>query len=79
MIESIQQLLHTIYDVQSIIQWGGVLLVSAIVFVENEWHMPDSSRNNFLSESHWIKRDGKWYRSGQPGTVISTGAVSDLL
>lgn len=34
MIESIQQLLHTIYDVQGIIQWGGVVLVCTIVFVE---------------------------------------------
>ena len=34
MIEFIQELLHTIYDVQGIIQWGGTLLVCAIVFVE---------------------------------------------
>jgi membrane-associated protein len=34
MIESIQQLLHTIYDVQGIIQWGGILLICTIVFVE---------------------------------------------
>ena len=32
---------------------------SAIVFVANEWHMPDGSTANFLSESHWVKRDGK--------------------
>jgi membrane-associated protein len=34
MIESIQTLLHTIYDVQGIIQWGGILLICVIVFVE---------------------------------------------
>jgi membrane-associated protein len=34
MIEAIRQVLHTIYDVQGIIQWGGTLLVCAIVFVE---------------------------------------------
>jgi membrane-associated protein len=34
MIESIQELIHAIYDVQGIIQWGGTLLVCAIVFVE---------------------------------------------
>jgi membrane-associated protein len=34
MIESIQQLLHAIYDVQGIIQWGGIVLVCTIVFVE---------------------------------------------
>jgi membrane-associated protein len=34
MIESISQLLHTIYDVQGIIQWGGTILVCTIIFVE---------------------------------------------
>jgi membrane-associated protein len=34
MIESIQQLLHNVYDVEQIIQWGGTALVCAIVFVE---------------------------------------------
>ena len=34
MIESVQQLLHTIYDVQGIIQWGGIVLVCAIMYVE---------------------------------------------
>jgi membrane-associated protein len=34
MIEFIRELLHTIYDVQGIIQWGGTLLVCVIVFVE---------------------------------------------
>jgi membrane-associated protein len=34
MIESIKHLLHTLYDVQSLIHRGGILLVCAIVFVE---------------------------------------------
>jgi len=34
MLDSIRQLLHTLYDVQGLIQWGGTLLVCAIVFVE---------------------------------------------
>ena len=34
MFESIRQLLHTIYDVQGLIRWGGLLMVCAIVFVE---------------------------------------------
>ena len=34
MIEFIQELLHTIYDVEGIIQWGGTLLVCSIIFVE---------------------------------------------
>ena len=34
MIEFIQELLRTIYDVEGIIQWGGTLLVCTIVFVE---------------------------------------------
>jgi membrane-associated protein len=34
MIGSIQQLVHTIYDVQGIIEWGGIVLVCTIVFVE---------------------------------------------
>jgi len=34
MIEFIQELLHTIYDVEGIIQWGGTLLVCSMVFVE---------------------------------------------
>jgi membrane-associated protein len=34
MIESIAQLLHTVYDVQGIIQWGGIILVCTIIFVE---------------------------------------------
>jgi membrane-associated protein len=34
MFESIRQLLHTIYDVQGLIRWGGLIMVCAIVFVE---------------------------------------------
>jgi membrane-associated protein len=34
MIEPIQHLLHTIYDVEGIIHWGGNILVCVIVFVE---------------------------------------------
>ncbi len=34
MLETIRNLLHTIYDVQGLIQWGGTFLVCAIVFVE---------------------------------------------
>jgi len=34
MIESIAQLLHAVYDVQGIIQWGGIILVCTIIFVE---------------------------------------------
>ncbi len=34
MLDSIRSLLHTIYDVQGLIHWGGTLLVCAIVFVE---------------------------------------------
>jgi membrane-associated protein len=33
-LESLRQLLHTIYDVQGLIQWGGTLMVCTIVFVE---------------------------------------------
>lgn len=34
MLESIRHLLHTIYDVRGIVQWGGTTLVCVIVFVE---------------------------------------------
>lgn len=34
MISSIQHLLHTLFNVQGLIEWGGILLVCAIVFVE---------------------------------------------
>lgn len=34
MLELIRSLIHNLYDVQSLIQWGGTLLVCAIVFVE---------------------------------------------
>jgi membrane-associated protein len=34
MLDSIQRFLHTIYDVQGLIHWGGTLLVCLIVFVE---------------------------------------------
>jgi membrane-associated protein len=34
MFDSIRQLLHTIYDVQGLIQWGGTVLVCVIVFAE---------------------------------------------
>jgi membrane-associated protein len=32
--ESIRQLIHTLYDVEGLIRWGGPLLVCLIVFVE---------------------------------------------
>ncbi len=34
MIETLTEILHRLYDVQGLIQWGGVLLVCGIVFVE---------------------------------------------
>ncbi len=34
MLESIRHLLHSIYDVEGLISWGGPLLVSIIVFIE---------------------------------------------
>lgn len=34
MIELLKELFHRLYDVQGLIQWGGVLLVCGIVFVE---------------------------------------------
>lgn len=34
MFESIRNLLHTLYNVEGLIQWGGTLLVCTIVFVE---------------------------------------------
>ena len=34
MLELIRSLLHNLYDVQGLIQWGGTLLVCTIVFVE---------------------------------------------
>jgi len=34
MLDAIRQLVHTLYDVQGLIQWGGTFLVCAIVFVE---------------------------------------------
>ena len=32
--DSLQEILHRLYDVQGLIQWGGVALVCVIVFVE---------------------------------------------
>ncbi|MFY9530883.1 MAG: VTT domain-containing protein [Candidatus Acidiferrales bacterium] len=34
MIESLKEILHHLYDVRGLIEWGGVLLVCTIVFVE---------------------------------------------
>ena len=34
MFELIRSLLHNLYNVQGLIQWGGTLLVCVIVFVE---------------------------------------------
>jgi membrane-associated protein len=34
MLEHVRQLLHTIYDVQGLIRWGGLVAVCGIVFVE---------------------------------------------
>jgi membrane-associated protein len=34
MLESIRHLLHSLYDVQGLIRWGGPLLVCIIVFIE---------------------------------------------
>jgi membrane-associated protein len=35
MLTTIKELLHTLYNVQGLIEWGGTLLVCAIVFAEN--------------------------------------------
>jgi membrane-associated protein len=34
LLETLRQLLHTLYDVEGLIRWGGTLLVCIIVFVE---------------------------------------------
>lgn len=34
MLDSIRSLLHTLYDVEGLIRWGGTLLVCIIVFIE---------------------------------------------
>ena len=34
MLELVRQLLHTIYDVQGLIRWGGLVMVCGIIFVE---------------------------------------------
>ncbi len=34
MLESLRQLIHTLYDVKGLVTWGGTLLVCIIVFVE---------------------------------------------
>jgi membrane-associated protein len=34
LLDSIRQIVHTLYDVQGLIQWGGLLMVCGIVFVE---------------------------------------------
>ena len=34
MIDGLMGLLHTLYDVQGIIEWGGLLLICAIIFAE---------------------------------------------
>jgi membrane-associated protein len=34
MLEHVRELLHTIYDVQGLIRWGGLVMVCVIVFVE---------------------------------------------
>jgi membrane-associated protein len=34
MLESIRHLIHTLYDVQGLIRWGGTLMVCGIVFME---------------------------------------------
>lgn len=34
MLESLRQLVHTLYDVEGLIHWGGTLLVCVIVFIE---------------------------------------------
>lgn len=34
MLESLRQLLHTLYDVEGLVRWGGTLLVCFIVFIE---------------------------------------------
>jgi membrane-associated protein len=34
MLDSIRNLLHTLYDVQGLVRWGGTLLVCIIVFIE---------------------------------------------
>lgn len=39
MFETIRNLLHSLYDVQSLIQWGGPVLVCSIVFVETGFFM----------------------------------------
>ncbi len=34
MLESLRQLVHTLYDVEGLVRWGGTLLVCIIIFVE---------------------------------------------
>ena len=48
---------------------------TALVKIEDVWHMPDETYERFVSETEWIKKNGTWYRSATPGRLVERNAV----
>ncbi|MCH2023955.1 MAG: hypothetical protein MK207_15875 [Saprospiraceae bacterium] len=49
----------------------------ATVQISNIWNWPTGEKYFFLSESTWIKKDDKWYRTDQPAKIIEKRKIEE--
>jgi membrane-associated protein len=71
MIESLAQLLHNVYDVEGIIQWGGTILVCTIIFVETGLFV-----GFFLPGDSLLVTAGVFAAAGHLHLAVLLGAVT---
>ncbi|MEO8149419.1 MAG: hypothetical protein ABI723_17370 [Bacteroidia bacterium] len=43
---------------------------NATVLISNIWHLSTGEKCYFKSETNWIERNQRWYRSAEPGKII---------
>ena len=70
---SIQQILHFLFNVKGLIEWGGTLLVCVIVFVETGFFV-----GFFLPGDSLLVTAGVFAASGQLNIAELSAARSDL-
>ncbi len=49
---------------------------SVTVKISNIWHWSTNEKYFFLSETTWVKKDKKWYRTGVPAKIIEKRIIN---
>lgn len=48
---------------------------TATVYISNIWHCDTGDQYYFLSQTEWVKKDNKWYRSTKESTILQNARL----